>query len=132
MSENIFRSSFSQFLFSELNLSLSLEATTRNPMVLVYVPSSTSPLTSYIISNPLPPYNTIIYLPSYLPQINTPSISTIPSLQIHTPIPHFFLISCTYFPHLSHYYYSHPCGNPSFPISTQSPGHSPIKNQFNF
>ena len=84
--ENIFDSSFSQFYFSELNLSPIFEATTRNPMALVDVPIPTSPLTSSILSNPLLPCNTPTSLPSHLPQINMPSVSTIPSSQIHTPI----------------------------------------------
>ena len=45
LSKNIFYSSFSQFSFSELNLSPIIEATTSTPTILIDVPSSTSPVT---------------------------------------------------------------------------------------
>ena len=77
---------FLSFLFYELNLIPILEATTRNPVVLVDVPSPTSPLTSSIISTPLLPRKTSTSLPPPLPQINIPFIFTIPSPQIQTHI----------------------------------------------
>ena len=86
MSKNIFDSSFSQFSFYELNLKPILEATTSILMVLVDVPSPNSPLTSYILSTPLLPLKTPTSLPPHLPQINIPSIFTIASPQIQTPI----------------------------------------------
>ena len=83
ISKNMFDSSFYQFSFSELNLSPILEATTSTPMVLVDVPNPTSPLTSYILSTPFLSHKTPTSLPPHLPQINIPSVSTIPSPQIH-------------------------------------------------
>ena len=86
MYANIFDSSFSKFSFSELNIKPILEATTSTHVVLIEVPSSSSPLISSILSTPLPPCITPTSLPPYLPQINIPSISAIPSPQILTPI----------------------------------------------
>ena len=86
-SGSIIDSSFPQLSFFEINLSQIILATTSTPSVLLDVPNSTSPLTSPILLTLSPPHSTPTSPHFDFPQLDTPSISTISSPEIATPIP---------------------------------------------
>ena len=78
---------FPNYLFSKINLSRIILATTSTPLVLIDVPSSTSPLTSPILSTSSTPHTTPTSPHSDFPQLDIPSIFTISYLEIAITIP---------------------------------------------